>query len=216
MNQPMKQMERFLSDRVENMMMELEKSTTGAIELRLLIIVLGLLAFILAAGCSKPEMPHSDETVTTEYPTSRARNTLTVFTTAGIKTTEIYSDSVINFAEKDSTQAYVLRVKFYDNNGEWMSLLTADSGVIREKTEHLEVYGLVKVSTRDSIHMHTTQLAWDPGKAKIISDKYVTIDQRGDIIRGYGLEADPDLKNIKLKREITGEIQDYDKAIDSL
>lgn len=191
-------------------------SSRGAAGLRLLACVLGLTALVLTAACTQTEMPQSEEAVTGDFPTSWARNTVTVFTTAGIKTTEIFSDSVVNYAEKDSTQAYVLRVNFYDNRGAWTSVLTADSGIIREKTERLEVYGRVNVTTRDSIHLQTTQLAWDPNRAKIISDKYVTIDQRGDIVRGYGLEADSDLKNIKLKREITGEMKDYEKAIDSL
>jgi len=161
-------------------------------------------------------VPRSGETIAGQFPTSWARNTLTIFTTGGTKTTEIYSDSVVNFAEKDSTQAYMLRVKFYDNNGEWMSQLTADSGVIRENTEHLEVFGRVYVATRDSIRLQTTQLAWDAERSKIVSDQYVKIDQKGYLVAGYGFESDPDLKNIKLKRQVSGEIPDYEKAFDSL
>jgi hypothetical protein len=44
----------------------------------------------------------------------------------------------------------------------------------------------------------------------------VQIDQRGSLVAGYGFESDSDLKNIKLKRQVSGEIQDYEKAVDSL
>ncbi len=175
-----------------------------------------VLTWTLVSGCGKREMPKSATEVTGTFPTSKAQNTVTIFTTAGVKTTEIHSDSVYNFAEKDSIHAYGVRVDFYNDDGEWISLLTADSGVIRERTEHLKVFGNVEVTTSDSIHLETVQLTWDPQRAKIITDKYVTIDQHGDIVRGYGMEADADLTNIVLKREITGEIRDYERVVDSL
>ncbi len=177
--------------------------------------LLGLAALFVLGGCSKHQPPKSEQAVTGDFPTSRAKNTVTIFTTAGVKTTEIFSDSVINFAEQDSTQAYQLRVNFYDNNGEWTSLLTADSGVIRERTEHLEVFGRVEIITRDSVRLETEQLAWVPDRAKIVTSSFVTITRDGDIIRGWGMESDPDLKRITLKREITGRMEDYEQALDS-
>ncbi len=188
----------------------------GIIRRGFLLAVGGLLIFALLLGCGKQDVPRSEEALSGEFPTSWARNTVTVFTTGGTKTTEIFSDSVVNFAEKDSTQAYTLRVMFYDADGEWMSQLTADSGIIRENSERLEVFGRVNVATRDSVRLQTTQLAWDPARAKIVSEQYVQIDQRGSLVAGYGFESDSDLKNIKLKRQVTGEIQDYEKAVDSL
>jgi len=174
-----------------------------------------LIVVFMVVGCSKHQPPKSDQAITGDFPTSWAKNTVTVFTTAGIKTTEIFSDSVVSFAEKDSAQVYRVRVNFYDNSGEWMSLLTADSGVIRERTEHLEVFGHVRVTTRDSAHLATEQLAWDPTKSKIVTDAFVTITKDGDIIRGYGMESDSDLKEIVLKRKISGEMQDYEQVFDS-
>jgi len=175
-----------------------------------------VLAVVLTlAGCSKHQPPKSDQAITEEFPTSWAKNTMTVFTTAGIKTTEIFSDSVVSFAEKDSMQAYRVRVNFYDNSGEWMSELTADSGVIRERTEYLEVFGTVRIATRDSAHLATEQLAWDPAKSKIVTDAFVTITKGGDIISGYGMESDSDLKEIVLKRQIKGEMRDYEQVFDS-
>lgn len=164
-------------------------------------------AVLVITGCTKPQPPKTDQEISGEFPTSSARNTVTIFTTAGIKTTEIFSDSVVNYASKDSTQAYILRVNFYDKDGLWTSLLTADSGVIREKTEMLEVFGDVRVITRDSVRLTTTQLAWDPKISKIISDSFVTAQRGGDIIRGYGMVSDPDLKNIIFKRQISGQMQ---------
>jgi len=195
------------------------KTTRGkswTIRTALILTILAVPALILSlSGCKKRQPPKSEELVTGEFPTSRAKNTTTTFSTAGTKTTEIFSDSVINFAEKDSTQAYVVRVNFYDNAGEWSSVLTADSGVIREKTEHLEVFGNVAVTTRDSVRLNTSQLAWDPDRAKIVSDSFVVIHKAGDIIRGWGMVSDPDLKNIVIKKS-TGEMQDYEEVIDSL
>ena len=175
-----------------------------------------LAGLICLCGCSQRQPPKSQEDVIGEFPTSKAKNTRTVFTTAGIKTTEIFSDSVVNFAEKDSTLAHEVRVNFYDKGGEWMSQLTADSGVIREQTEHLEVFGAVDVFTRDSVRLKTRQLAWDPARAKIVSDSLVTINKGGDIIRGWGFESDPDLKNMTLKHRTSGEMQDYEQVLDSL
>jgi LPS export ABC transporter protein LptC len=182
---------------------------------RALAGMLSALLLIAVSGCQERQPPKSEELLTGEFPTSRASNTVTIFSTAGVKTTEIFSDSVINFAEKDSTQAYEVRVNFYDDAGKWTSVLTADSGVIREKSEHLEVFGKVNVTTRDSIRLKTAQLAWDPSRSKIVSDSFVVINKGGDIMRGWGMISDPDLKNITILRS-TGEMKDVEEVIDSL
>jgi len=179
-------------------------------------IVLVLVTLFLLGGCSKHEPPKTAEALTGTFPTSKARNTVTIFSTGGIRTTEIFSDSVVNFAEKDSTLAYGLKVNFYDNIGNWSSLLVADSGVIREHTEDLEVFGQVNVTTRDSVRVETSQLAWNPKTAKIISDSLVTITKHGDIIRGWGMESDPDLKHLTLKKRVTGRIENYKQTVDSM
>ena len=85
--------------------------------------------------------------------------------------------------------------------------MTADSGVIREKTETLEVFGDVRITTRDSVRLVTTQLAWDPKISKIVSDSLVTARRESDVVRGYGMVSDPDLKNIVFKRQISGQME---------
>ena len=51
-------------------------------------------------------------------------------------------------------------------------------------------------------------------KGLIETEKFVTIIQHGDTIQGYGLEADQRLKNIKIKKHVTGTLHGKDEVLE--
>ncbi|MCP4706690.1 MAG: LPS export ABC transporter periplasmic protein LptC, partial [candidate division Zixibacteria bacterium] len=131
-------------------------------------------------------------------------------------TTDLYADYIEKFEPYDSTQAWKLDVYFYDNEGNQISTLTADSGLVREQVNFMEVFGNVIVTTEDSAVLYTEQLRHNTTDDKIETDKFVRIIQHGDTIQGYGFESDRKLRNIKIKERVTGTLQGTEEIIEDL
>ena len=50
-------------------------------------------------------------------------------------------------------------------------------------------------------------LFWDHQRAKIYTDEYVEITQGNDTLAGYGLDADPGLERVEIRREVRGTLR---------
>jgi len=70
----------------------------------------------------------------------------------------------------------------------------------------VEALGNVVVTTEEGIKLETASLRWDPQKRKIVTDDFVKITKKKDVITGYGLEADEELKHFVIKKSVKGKI----------
>lgn len=123
-------------------------------------------------------------------------------------TTHINADRLVRFESIDSTMSYDVDAEFMDAEGKVISTLKGDSAIIRELTSHLYVYGRVVVVTKENSKLETDYLHWNPDLEKIQTDAFVKVTRRGDVVTGWGLEADRDLTRIKILRQVSGTIHD--------
>jgi len=130
------------------------------------------------------------------------------------KTTDLFADYIEKFEKLDSTQAKKLNVYFFDDEGKQISNLIADSGIVREQVNFMEVFGHVVVTTEDSAVLYTEQLRHNTTNDKIESDVFVRIIQKGDTIQGYGFESDRKLRNIKIKERVSGTLKGTEEVIE--
>jgi LPS export ABC transporter protein LptC len=163
---------------------------------------------VLAAGCSQKTVSEADRmsadsTLRPDYETHGATNYLYE---GGQVTAEIRADLIRRFEAIDSTMGYVLDIDFLDSLGRVKSNLVADSGVIREKNDQLEVFGKVVVITRDSARLDTDFLRWNPERRKIESEAFVKFIREGSVMAGWGMEADPDLGRLKILSQVSGSV----------
>ncbi len=169
---------------------------------RHIILLIGI--FIFLGGCQK-EQPKKAP-LFNNLPDQILSNATMVFTQDGVRTTVIKAKTVATWSNKDLTQAESLWVDFFDENGEHTSHLVADSGWIKEKEQTLAVWGNVRVITDEAVKLETQTLNWNPSTNKITTEDFITITKDKDVITGYGLEADQQLKDVKIKKEVKGEM----------
>lgn len=150
------------------------------------------------------------------FPSSEAINSTTVFLTGAVVTTRITSARMVHFSEQDSAWAFELNIDFYDDAGEHTSTLIADSAYVRERDHFLEVFGAVRITTDDGRILTTDRLAWDDVDQRIYTESFVEITRGEDMMSGYGFESDPELKHIKLRRQVSGTLTDTKTLNDSL
>lgn len=175
-----------------------------------------LLATVLVlAGCSNREKVSSDTDSTENaglLPDSELRGATIYLYEKDKVMTEIRAERVLKFEAKDSTMAFALEMDFFDSTGHITTELVGDSGIIRELTNQLYVFGNVVVVTDDKSKLETDYLYWNTLKDKIETDAFVRITKKDDVITGWGMEADPGLTRIKVLNRVSGTVHDAEEA----
>ncbi len=172
------------------------------------LTILAVLAFAMAGCNTRQDASTNLDTLgdSAIRPDSDIRGALVHLYTRGMMTTEIHAERIVKFEQLDSTMGYVLNVDFLDSAGSSTSVLVSDSGIIREKSGPLQVYGHVVVQTSDSISLYTDYLVWDPKIAKFHTDAFVRVITPNDTVTGWGLEAPRDLSRFKILNQVSGSI----------
>jgi LPS export ABC transporter protein LptC len=170
--------------------------------------VAGILILVLLAGfgCSKDES--NAPALARDVPDQIIENSTIIFSEEGVRSATIFAQYVAVYEKLDLKKAKKLHVDFYAQDGSQTSVLLSDSGVIREGKQKVEALGNVVVTTQQGVKLTTESLRWDPQTAKIVTDDFVTITKGQDVITGYGLEADQELKHFVIKKEVKGEIKE--------
>lgn len=184
-------------------------------EIFILRTILAALLVLLVTGCSSREKVTSDtdsSSQTGQLPDSELRGATIYLYEKEKVTTEIHAERVLKFEAKDSTMAYNLEMDFFDSSGHKTTELVGDSGIIRELTNQLHVYGNVVVVTDDKSRLETDYLYWNTLKDKIETDAFVRITKKDDVITGWGMEADPRLTRIKVLNRVSGKVHEEDEA----
>jgi LPS export ABC transporter protein LptC len=188
----------------------------SAIMLFITVFFVFLCLVIFACGDKADKMSDSDDStaVAAVRPDQQIRLAKISLYDGPYKTTDLQADYIEKYEKYDSTLAWNLVVLFFDSAGHRVSDLVADSGLVREKVNFMEVYGNIVVTTEDGAVLQTEKLSHNVAQNRIETDAFVRIIQRGDTIQGYGLEADNRLRNIKIKQGVTGTLQSSEQIID--
>jgi len=120
-------------------------------------------------------------------------------TREGARVWSISADHALVYDDADRVEMIDLRVDFFDDDGEVRSTLTANEGILARRTNDMEVIGNVVVYAADGTILTTDKLTWNERKGKVESDRPVRVTKGDDVMTGVGVEADPDLKNIRVK-----------------
>jgi LPS export ABC transporter protein LptC len=124
----------------------------------------------------------------------------------GRVTTAIQAEKIRKFDQQDSTMAYKLDVDTYDSTGGVTSHIVGDSGIIRESTNLMRIFGNVVVDTDEGTRLETDYLTWNPIANKIETDAFVRFTRDEDVITGWGFEANRSMTRFKVLNQVSGTI----------
>ena len=173
-----------------------------------IIILLGIVGL---TGCGKEQTGSTDQAAPTDStlrPDSEVSGARIYLYDRGRVTTEIIAEKIVKFEALDSTMAYTLDIDIYDSTGAATANIVGDSGIIREGTGNLSLYGNVVVITTDSFKLETEYLYWDSEIDSIKTDAFVRLTKGEDVITGWGLQADQRLHSTKILSRVSGTITD--------
>lgn len=176
------------------------------------LTVIGMLALLLfAVGCEQQKNSTRTETSidSAGRPDAEVKGARISLYDKGRVTTEIHAQKLLKFEAKDSTMGYVVDADFFDSLGQKISTLVGDSSLTRENSGHLWVYGnVVVVVLENNTRLETDYLHWNPDIKKIQTDAFVKITKNGDVVTGWGMEADQKLTRIKILKQVSGSFHD--------
>ncbi|MFQ5582804.1 MAG: LPS export ABC transporter periplasmic protein LptC [Calditrichia bacterium] len=164
-----------------------------------LITILLLLAG--AFSCSSPqEEPGAANTERKNLPDQESWNSTVVITRESRLVAEIKAGYIATYNKKQETVlGDSIHVDFYNREGVHNSVLTADSGIVYNKSNNLLATGHVVVVSDSGIVLKTEILRWDNKRQKIISDVPVVFATETDTLMGETFISDPDLKNYEIR-----------------
>ncbi|MDX1660488.1 MAG: LPS export ABC transporter periplasmic protein LptC [Gemmatimonadota bacterium] len=121
-----------------------------------------------------------------------------VITVEGVKKAVLIAEQLYFYNDTSTVVGDTIQVNFFGEGGEFVSMLTAVSGVINQRSQEMTARGSVDVRSDDS-RIETEVLHYEPDADRIWSDQPTVINQRGNVIRGRGVESDPGLERIRIE-----------------
>ncbi|MDH3215549.1 MAG: LPS export ABC transporter periplasmic protein LptC [Candidatus Krumholzibacteria bacterium] len=99
-------------------------------------------------------------------------------------------------------------IEFFSAEGELQTTLVSQSGEYSEETRDMLAFGNVQVESVDGDKLETDSLFWNNKLDKILSESFVKLTRGKDVITGRGLECDPNLNSVDIKRDVRAIIID--------
>jgi LPS export ABC transporter protein LptC len=177
---------------------------TPVVECAALAVLLGLVA---SGGCRSKTSPAS-RGAARAVPDQEARDFTLTESSEGRKNWTLLASYAAMYNERHLIDARTVRIEFFDSKGARFSTLLADQGIVDQRTNNLEARGRVRITTESGIRMETDSLRWINNRGKIVSDAFVKVTRRYDVVTGWGFESDPSLDHFRLTREVQAEVRD--------
>ncbi len=161
----------------------------------ILFLVFSLVIFF---SCHSSKKMNANKN-TTKNMLSEIWNPLIVLTKKENKIVKVKSEKL--YKEHDDSALLVgdVEVDFFDEEGNRISVLYADTARINEKTNDLNAHGNVFVVSDSGYTLSTNKLSWNNGYEMIMSEDSVTFTTlEGDTLHGVGFESDSDLEEWRI------------------
>ena len=168
---------------------------------------LAVVAVAAIAGCQSRTAP-TPSGAALRFPDQEARDFTLTETSEGKKNWTLWASYAAMYNDRNLVDARTIRIEFFDTNGTRYSTLVADQGLVDQRTNNLEAVGKVRIVTETGVRMDTDSLRWINSTQKIVSDSFVRVTRKQDVVTGYGFESDPNLDHFHLKREVRAEVRD--------
>ena len=99
-------------------------------------------------------------------------------------------------------------IQFFDENGQLKTTLVSENGEYSQETHDMFVYGNVVGTSLDGDVLETDTLRYLNLEDKIVSDSFVRLTRGGNVMTGWGLEADNRLSSVDIKRDVKATLVD--------
>lgn len=153
--------------------------------------------FIILISCKEEKVQPKIDTskFTGEIPVHESWNSKVYFSEDGKLKAILYAEHLQKYELKKETLLEKIKIDFYDKKQNNASQLTAERGKVDDLSRDMYAFENVIAQNDSGVVLKTEMLKWRNSDQKIVTDKFVSIKTKKEIIEGYGLEADQSLNN---------------------
>ncbi len=125
-------------------------------------------------------------------------------TNAGVRKSVLFADT--GFFYNDNTLVDLRRVRlvFFSNAGDSNAVMTGRTGRYDTRTQRVEGWGDVIVTSTDGRRLTSPHLVYERGVNQISSDTSFTFTEPGRTLAGIGFRSDPQLRNVQVLKSARG------------
>lgn len=141
-------------------------------------------------------------------PTESTKNVEIIYSDSGIITAKIISPQIDNYGGDTPYTVFPkgIHLVFYKRNLEVESELKAQYAIRKGNQGWMQAKRNVEVLNKKGERLNCEELIWEQEKKKIISNSFVKITTKDEILKGNGLEANEDFTWYRIKK-LTGTIK---------
>ena len=88
------------------------------------------------------------------------------------------------------------------------SVLTADKGEYNQVSHDLTALGHVVITSQEGYVLETESLVWVNEGNEMHLESLVGFTRGRDVLTGYGLRGDPELRNVEIQRNVKAYLRD--------
>jgi LPS export ABC transporter protein LptC len=159
-------------------------------------------------------VPVSDIMVTTPY--QEIDSTVMSNYNGSKKTFSLESNHIVkSLSDTGHILAWPVKISVYDSLGTLTSKILSDSGTADSKMKVLTAWSNVFVKAKNGVRVKAQRLHWDQNTHRVTSDTYVQITtQKGDVLRGKGLDAAEDFSSWEFKHDVSGRFPNFKERVE--
>ena len=160
------------------------------------IIFLLIISLVLISCSDEKLKPKIDQSITSEELPDQESNIATItFTEEGKLKAILYADNIQVSSEKKEKLLRNMKIDFFNDEEKNSSVLTSLHGKIDDNTQDMYAIDSVVAVSDSGVVLTTDELVWKNKSKKIVTDKFVRIVNKDEVIEGYGFESDQNLTN---------------------
>ncbi|MDN4165825.1 LPS export ABC transporter periplasmic protein LptC [Cytophagales bacterium LB-30] len=149
-------------------------------------------------SCSDKKLNEEDLPVY-DGPVVEADSISTLYSDSAIVRIKLMAKKQFEFENGDRDFPEGMYMEFYEPDGRVSSTLVANQGHYYREENLYKATGDVRVNSVDNgDKLNTEELFWNPTEEKVYTDKFVRVEQEGDITTGEGLEAAQDFSTWRI------------------
>ena len=171
------------------------------------LVAVGLLVLSLLTACSKQE-PDKAMVTTGDVPDEVFTDFTTQESDSGLVQWRLSAPRANRFSKLKVIMLENPVIEFFNKEGKRETTLISDAGEYSEETRDMVAFGNVEVRSMEGDILETDSLFWRSSQDKILSNSFVKLTRGDDVITGYGLECDPNLNSVDIKRDVKAMIID--------
>ncbi len=161
---------------------------------------IAFLGLVFLAACGKPSIVKQRGASKDMYPDQESWESTIIISRDGHLVARAKSNRMIKHEDRQQANLFgEVEVDFYNEQGEHVSLLLADSADIHMRTHNLSAFGNVIIHSDSGLVLLTDKLEWNDQYDMLFTEDSVTFTStESDTLYGIGFESDVDLTHWRI------------------